>query len=163
MSVVAGWARTSALGLIAVVAAVVVTAPASASEDIRTETWSQDQRDAEGLRATEAWLATLVKGEPAGVAAVLAPEFQIVRSDGSAYSKDEYVNGGKARIATQPKIEKLVATGFGDHLVVRYMLTVDETIDGKPVEAHAPRLSVFRKDGDSWLLVAHSNFAKVEQ
>ena len=160
MSILIHWAKASALGL-TVLAAVLVTAPASA-ETVRAESWSQDERNAEGLRATEAWLATLVKGDPAGVAAVLAPEFQIVRSDGSAYGKDEYVNGGKARIATQPKIEKLVATGFGDHLVVRYMLTVDETIDGKPVQAHAPRLSVFRKDGDSWLLVAHSNFAKVD-
>jgi hypothetical protein len=48
-------------------------------------------------------------------------------------------------------------------LVVRYYVTVDETISGKTVERHAPRLTIFRKQGDKWLAVAHSNFATLSK
>jgi ketosteroid isomerase-like protein len=108
-------------------------------------------------------MGALVKGDPAGVAAVLAPEFQLVRSNGVSYDKTSYVNGGFAKIAQMPKIERLVVTGYGDHIVARYWLTVEETVEnGKPTAAHAPRITVFRKSGDTWLVVAHGNFAEVK-
>ena len=34
-------------------------------------------------------------------------------------------------------------------------------IGDKPVQSVAPRLSVFRKDGAGWLIVAHANFAQI--
>jgi ketosteroid isomerase-like protein len=123
------------------------------------ETWSAADLQTEGQKAVEAWLGSLVKGDPAGVAAVLAPEFQIMRSDGSAYGKDDYVASGLPKIAAMPLIEKLAVTGFGDHLVARYWLLVEETAGGKKAEAHAPRITVFRRSGDKWLVVAHGNFA----
>jgi ketosteroid isomerase-like protein len=123
------------------------------------ETWSAQEMQAEGGKAVEAWLATLVKGDPAGIAAVLAPEFQIMRSDGAAYGKDDYIAKGLPTIAKQPTVEKLTVTGRGDLLVARYWLIVEETAGGKTAEAHAPRISVFRKSGDTWLVVAHANFA----
>ena len=62
-----------------------------------------------------------------------------------------------------PAIEKLNVTAEGDIAVAAYVINVDETIDGVLAEAYAPRLSVFRKSGDGWLLVAHGNFAALEQ
>jgi ketosteroid isomerase-like protein len=47
----------------------------------------------------------------------------------------------------------------GDLLVVRYWLVINQTIDGTPMAQRAPRLTVFRRDGDRWLVVAHANFA----
>jgi hypothetical protein len=46
-------------------------------------------------------------------------------------------------------------------MVTRYVAKVRETRDGKVVETTAPRLTVFRKDGDKWLAVAHGNFAEL--
>jgi ketosteroid isomerase-like protein len=132
--------------------------PASAAEG-PTETWSAADLQAEGGKAVDAWLGALVKHDPAGVAAVLAPEFQIMRSDGAAYGKDDYIAKGLPAIAKQPTVEKLVVTGHGEYLVARSWLLVEETAGGKTAEAHAPRITVFRKSGDAWLVVAHGNFA----
>ncbi len=55
--------------------------------------------------------------------------------------------------------DDMVATREGDVMVVRYFLEVDETIDGVEVEHRAPRLTVFRKSGETWLVVSHANFA----
>jgi ketosteroid isomerase-like protein len=62
-----------------------------------------------------------------------------------------------------PAIEKLNVTADGDIAVAAYVVNVDQTRDGSLVEAYAPRLSVLRKDGDRWLMVAHGNFAALEQ
>lgn len=159
------------LALIAALAAVNVAAgwqgnqfvSAANAREGGIESWAPVQIQKVGMKAVEAWMGALVKGDPAGVAALLAPEFQLVRSNGVSYDKTSYVNGGIAKIAKMPKIEKLVVTGYGDHIVARYWLTVDETVEhGKPTTAHAPRITVFRKSGDTWLVVAHGNFAEVQ-
>ena len=41
------------------------------------------------------------------------------------------------------------------------MLRIEQTINGKSVQAMAPRLSVFRRGGAGWLIVAHANFAQI--
>jgi ketosteroid isomerase-like protein len=127
-----------------------------------TQTWSEADLQSEGAGAVHAWLAALVKGDPAGIAAVLAPEFQIMRSDGAAYGKDDYIAKGLPKIVKQPTVEKLTVSGFGETLVARYWLLVDETAGGKTAQAHAPRITVFRKSGDTWLVVAHANFAQFQ-
>ncbi len=48
-------------------------------------------------------------------------------------------------------------------MVVRYTLIVAETVGGVTVERHAPRITVFRREGETWLVVAHANFARLEQ
>ena len=63
--------------------------------------------------------------------------------------------------AGTPQVERLLATRYGDYLVVRYWLKVEQTFQGKRAELLAPRLTVFRKSGDNWLVVAHANFAAV--
>ena len=116
-----------------------------------------------GEKAIDAWMGALVKGDKAGIGAILAPEFEIIRSDGSAYGKAEYLEKGLPKIAEQPKVDRLAVTGYGDYLVARYWLTLNETIDGVKSIAHAPRLTVFRKSGETWLVVAHANFARVDE
>ncbi len=119
--------------------------------------------EAEARKAVDSWLGAVASGEKERIGSVLAPEFQIARADGSAYGAAEYLESGLPKIAGSPAVENLVATGYGDLLVTRYWLTVDATIGGKAVEAHAPRLTVFRRSEGAWLVVAHANFAEVKQ
>ena len=112
--------------------------------------------------AVEAWLDAVVLGTPEALSAVLAPEFQIQRANGTGHDRTGYIEGGAAQLA-EFSASDLVATRHEDILVVRYTLVVSETIDGQPVERTAPRLTVFRYDDGRWLVVAHANFAELQQ
>jgi ketosteroid isomerase-like protein len=120
-----------------------------------------DQKLEEAEAAVATFVAAVASGDGAALAAVLEPEFQIVRTDGSGYDRDGYLrrSAPTVRILGTPLVENLVASGEGDILVARYMLNVQETIDGVAIEALAPRLTVFRREVDRWLVVAHANFA----
>jgi ketosteroid isomerase-like protein len=117
----------------------------------------------EARKAVDSWLAAVASGDKARIRAVLAPEFQIARADGSAYGAADYLESGLPQITGVPVAENIVATGYGDLLVARYRLTIDATIGGKTVQAQAPRLTVFRRSEGAWLVVAHANFAALEQ
>ncbi len=113
--------------------------------------------------AIEGLFGALMTGESEKVAAILAPEFQILRSDGTNYDARSYPVSELPIISEMPAIEKLNVTAEGAIAVASYVINVDETVDGVLAEAYAPRLSVFRKDGDRWLLVAHGNFAALQE
>ena len=117
--------------------------------------------ETEAGKAVEGWLSAVSSGQVDRLRSVLAPEFQIARADGSAYNATDYLASDLPKFAAMPGVSKLVATGYGDHLVVRYWLTVDAKIGGQAMEAEAPRLTVFRRTGDAWLVVAHANFASI--
>ncbi len=114
-------------------------------------------------QSIDRFFAAVMSGEPAEVRAVLAPEFQIMRADGSTYDAAGYANQGLPVIAAVPEIDRLVVTAHGDLAVAAYYVDIDQTRDGVRVAAHAPRLSVFRKEAGTWLMVAHGNFAALEQ
>lgn len=90
---------------------------------------------------------------------ILAPEFQIARADGSGHVRDGYLTSTRPVISSQPKLEAITVTEAGDTAVIRYTLVVDETLHGVKAAREAPRLTVARMDGDTWRIVAHSNFA----
>jgi ketosteroid isomerase-like protein len=113
--------------------------------------------------AIERYFQALVDGDGKALAAAIAPEFQIMRADGSGYVEAEYLASSLPKIKVMPTIEKLVVSGGGDILVARYFLKIESTRDGKTVAAYAPRLTVLRKVGDTWLVAAHANFAAVEE
>jgi len=119
--------------------------------------------DAGAKSAVEKWVDAVVSGDADIVGAMLAPEFQLVRSDGAAYDAAEYLARGIPRIDAGIEISGVVTTGFGDHMVVRYVLDLRETVGGGRIAGTAPRLTVFRRDGDDWLVVAHANFGQVEK
>ena len=114
-------------------------------------------------QAIEGYFGAIMTGEPDKVAATLAPEFQLLRADGSNYDAKGFPDSILPIISEMPAIEKLNVTAEGAIAVAAYYVNVDQTRDGVLVEAYAPRLSVFRKDGDRWLMVAHGNFAALEQ
>lgn len=115
-------------------------------------------------KAVDAWVGAVASGDPANVAKVIAPEFQIVRSDGTAYDAEAYLQSNLPRFPEPPAIGTLVATGHGDHLVARYEITSKIMLGEETELRDAPRLTVFRKAPDgTWLVVAHSNFAALQQ
>jgi hypothetical protein len=137
--------------LLGIAGAMAVTGAALAGETIS---------EAQALEALDPWADALFTGDPDAIARVLAPEYQILRSDGTGYSKTEYLSVLPTQ-AARSQFRDIVATGHGDVMVIRYVIVTDQTIGGLPVEAVSPRLSVFRRDGEAWLLVAHANFARL--
>ena len=116
--------------------------------------------EAEARAAILGWLDALANHDAATVAKVLAPEFQIMRSDGSGYDSTDYL-ANLPKFNGKPEIMDLAFSGNGDLLVARYKLKLEQKIGDKPVRSLAPRLSVFRKGGAGWLIVAHANFAQI--
>jgi hypothetical protein len=112
----------------------------------------------QALKALDPWLDALVTGDPALVETVLAPEYQILRSDGSGHNKASYLNALPKHMV-RPKFSDIVATGDGDVMVIRYRIETDQTVEGKAVTGISPRLSVFRMVNGRWLISAHANFA----
>jgi hypothetical protein len=114
----------------------------------------------EAAKALGPWADALFSGDPKRVAAVLAEEFQILRSDGIGYGKASYLEH-------LPKLKKpltfhdIEATRTGAIMVVRYLVDTDEVINGKTVLGTSPRLTVLRAEGAGWLVVSHANFAQL--
>ena len=121
----------------------------------------------EATDTARALLTTFIDGVIAGpdaVAPLLAPEYQIMRSNGVGYDREGYINRGAGTVRARPNysLDDLVTTTGGDVMVVRYILQIDETIDGKTITRRAPRLTAFRKIGSEWKISAHANFARTE-
>jgi ketosteroid isomerase-like protein len=144
--------RDMALGLLAGLAGASLAGTASTAQAAMGE---EDAR-----AAIMTWLDALQTGDPSAVEAVLAPEFQILRSDGTGHDRTSYLTD-MPKQTSKPGISQLAFSGNGDLIVTRYILQLEQTINNKPVQASAPRLSVFRRGGSGWLIVAHANFAHI--
>jgi hypothetical protein len=116
--------------------------------------------DDDGQAILDAWIDALFTGEVERVAPLLAPELQVLRGDGKSHDKASYL-AALPKYKSRPQTSDLKATSEVNSLVISYTISSDQTIEGQPVAAVAPRLTVFRRKGSQWLVVAHSNFAKV--
>lgn len=123
--------------------------PAQAGERLS----EQSARD-----ALDPWIEAIFSGNPEAVEAVLAPEYQILRADGTGHDKASYLNA-LPKHHVPSTFSDIVASGNDSIMVIRYRIETDQTVDGKAVKGISPRLSVFRKEGGRWLLSAHANFA----
>lgn len=112
----------------------------------------------EALKALNPWVDAVFTGDPVVVEKVLAPEFQILRSDGTGHDKKSYLKS-LPRQRIRSKCSDIIATRTADLMVVRYRIETDQTIQGKIVKGISPRLSVFRSEAGRWLISAHANFA----
>ena len=124
---------------------------------------AQSDLEAQARPAVEAWLNAVYKRDPAMLDAVLAPEFQLMRADGTTFEKAGYIASTLPIFETAPEVQDLAITGTEDLFVARYLVNAKQTRDGVALQTTAPRLSVFRKDGDKYLLVAHGNFAAFQK
>jgi ketosteroid isomerase-like protein len=101
---------------------------------------------------------TLVQNkDKAGLEKFMSPAFQLERADGSGLDKNAYLQN----ISTVQSfnLTDFAASRTGDVLVVRYLADATGIVNGKPyTPGPAPRLSVFKRDGKKWQIVAHANF-----
>jgi hypothetical protein len=144
--------RDATLGLMAAMATLTTLAGGAHADAAVSE--------ATALEAMTPWADALFSGDPVKIEKVLAPEYQILRSDGTGYDRAGYM-GSLPKQTTHSKFSEIKATGSNDLLVIRYKIETDQTINGQAVEIISPRLSVFRKEAGQWLIVAHANFAKL--
>jgi hypothetical protein len=125
---------------------------------VKTAIAAEPLSEQQALEALDPWSDALFTGDPAIVETVLAPEYQILRSDGSGHNKESYL-GSLPKQKVRSKFSDISATGDDRWMVIRYQIETDQVIEGKSVVGISPRLSVFRRDGGRWLISAHANFA----
>ncbi len=118
--------------------------------------------EADARAALTAVFAALMTGDPENVRPFLAPEYQVQRSDGKGYDKEAYLALSIPKIAAMPAFRDLAITRNGDIVVVRLMIEIEETINGKVADRVSPQLMVFRITPDGWQVVAAGNFARLE-
>ena len=148
--------RRWVLGLMAVSVAIAgIVLPGRANAD-------DESLVAEARGQLVAVFDALATGDPAKVAPFLAPEFQVQRSDGGGYGKEEYLALSIPKITSVPVFRDLVVTRNGDIVVIRLLLEIDEIIDGKQGSARSPQLMVFRMGPDRWQVIAAANFTKLK-
>ena len=118
---------------------------------------AKDAPESDALKALDPWADALFSGDPKKVAAVLAEEYQIARSDGTGFDKAGYLQN----LPKQNKrnvFSDIHATRTGSTLVIRYLVDADQVINGKATTGKAPRISTFRDEGGKWLMASHANF-----
>ena len=124
----------------------------SASSDLTLEDEARQQ--------LKKLFTALSSGNPQQIEPLLAPEFQLVRADGSAYNKTEYLQRSIPKIVTTPEFADLVITRDKDIVVVRLKLIVREYINNREVQSGSEQLFIFRIKKDDWEVVASANFAQ---
>lgn len=123
---------------------------------------SLDDPTAEATQLLDRYFTALAEKDTQALDEILAPEFQVVRANGTVQDKAAY-------LADTPDVgdfslDQVRATVGEDELVVSYQLTVTETVEGAAQPTGpAPRLTVFDWRDGSWRLVAHANFGAVER
>ena len=143
--------RDVVLGLAAIAAAPIAVAAQADAAPIG---------EGDALAALLPWIAAVAEGDRAAVERLLAPEFQILRSDGIGYDKAGYLAALPEHLLV-PEVHDVLASGDSGSLVIRYTVTVDEVVRGQSMRGTAPRLSALRRAGETWLMVAHANFAPI--
>jgi len=117
--------------------------------------------EAETVKALDAVFGAIASGDASRVAPLLAPEFQVQRSDGVGYDKADYVGLALPKIAIAPTYTDISVTRTDDIVVARFMLDIVETIRGHETGRVSPQLMVFRVTPDGWQVVAAANFAPI--
>jgi hypothetical protein len=157
--------REAGVMMIAAMARIVVLVAFAAATAAGSATVAADDTAAlegEAQKALQSVFAALMTGDPEKVRPFLAPEYQVQRSDGKGYDKEAYLALSIPKIAAMPTFRDLALTRNGDIVVVRLMIEIEETIDGKVADRVSPQLMVFRITPDGWQVVAAANFARLE-
>jgi hypothetical protein len=137
---------------------------ASVSVQAITGALAQDSAalEAEAQRTLTTIFTALMTGDPEKVRPFLAPEYQVQRSDGKGYDKEAYLALSIPKIEALPTFRDLAITRNGDIVVVRLMIEIEETINGKQADRISPQLMVFRITPDGWQVIAAANFARLQ-
>ena len=114
--------------------------------------------DQTGRELVIEFITSLQQSDIAATAAMLAPNFQLLRADGSYANRDDYLKN-PAKVTTFKLGESVVGMQYGDTLTVRWSTQIGEHIDGDPYsKVEAGRLTSFVWDGQRWLITSYANF-----
>ena len=152
---------TTAFAGVLLLSTVAFVAPAGAATDTTTTSTTTAIGSSAAVTTAKPLVTkyfTLIQNKDrAGLDKFLSPAFELQRADGSGSGKADYLQN-------IPTVQSFNLTDFtasraGDVLVVRYLADATGVVNGKPYSpGPAPRLSVFRRDGKKWQIVAHANF-----
>lgn len=110
-----------------------------------------------GQELAERYMSLLESQDVDGLDDFISDAFIRQGAEGRFATKQDY-------LANLPQIANftvadVTAQQEGDALVVRWMLTVEEVVDGKALQTEpAPRLATFVWDDGEWRLLSHANF-----
>lgn len=117
--------------------------------------------DATARTLLTSWLDALKSGDRDQLAAFLAPNFQIQRSDGTSANRSEYL-ANPAKVDSYQFGARFHAEQSGATLSVTWSLRVTETINGAELNnVEAPRLTVFSWLDGEWKIVGYGNFSPI--
>lgn len=105
------------------------------------------------------YFAALADGNLSRVDAMLAPCFQIVRGDGTALDRFEFLERSLPKVRSQPVIRNLVVTSSGDLLVGSLLLDIEQSIDGRIMQSGARQLVTIQRAVSGWQFVSVANLA----
>jgi hypothetical protein len=110
-----------------------------------------------GQELVEKYMSLLAEEDVAGLEDFLSDAFMRQGAEGRFATKDDYL-ADLPQLSTYT-IEDVRANQDGDALVVRWMFTVEEVIDGRALQTDpAPRLATFVWNDGDWHLLSHANF-----
>ena len=116
-----------------------------------------DQPGGTGGELANEFLTLLQRKDREGLQSFLSDAFIIQRADGSSSTKADYLN--ILPDIGPYEIGDVDARQDGNSLVVHWVLTVQQVIDGQTYKTTpAPRLSTFTWADERWRLIAHANF-----
>ena len=103
------------------------------------------------------YMTLLQQKDANGLKSFVSDAFIVQRADGSTSDKTAYLQSFPD--VGQFTITNVSARQIENALVVRWDVSVHETVDGKPYDTTpAPRLSTFYYANGAWKLTSHANF-----
>ncbi len=151
------WQRILLIGATALVALSLIACSSDDDADESAAATVPDVTASTAQALTSQFITLLQKKDTSGLTAFLDDGFMLQRADGSFAVKADYLKN-------LPTIGNFAVTNVnfkqrGDTFVVRWDLTVNETIDGKEYAGTpAPRLSTFVYHDSEWRMFSHANF-----
>lgn len=110
-----------------------------------------------GQQLIDNYMSLLADKDVAGLKTFLSDSFLRQGADGMFATKDQYLSNLPQ--VSNYHITDVTAKQNGDALVVRWMTSVDEVVNGKTLQTTpAPRLATFVWDQGEWKLLSHANF-----
>src|SRR5262245_52678803 len=103
------------------------------------------------------FFALIEKKDVIGLTRFLSPAFQVQRADGSGSGKKEWL--AKLADISAFQLTDFHATQAAGTLIVRYLATVEGTVNGRPyTPGPAPRLASYAWNGTRWQITSNANF-----
>lgn len=129
-----------------------------------TSTWAASNAEFSDVeKLLNNWFTAMKDGDLDKAGSFLSPQFLSLHTDLITRNKDEEIALIKNLNMKSFKLSDFKFSKSGDVLVVTFINTGSEMIDGKPTSSKpAGRIAVLQKEGDKWLIIAYANLDKIK-